>query len=152
MILQSIKKQVNISSKSKYLWFLVFWPIWKIQKHFILIPSLGPFSLKNDALPLNSLFWSPPTAVHRFDAWDRAVPGLYISWWDLVESGIKGTFSINFISMYFVFLVTILACNCYLSQGHVSCHKIFGHNLFAVLTFNGYKQTPKQKCLCVKCL
>ena len=27
-----------------------------------------PFSLKNDALPLNSLFWSPPTAVHRFDA------------------------------------------------------------------------------------
>ena len=34
----------------------------------ILIPSLGPFSLKNDALPLNSLFWSPPTAVHLFDA------------------------------------------------------------------------------------
>ena len=107
------------------------------------------FSLKNDALPLNSLFWSPPTAVHRFDAWDMAVPGLYISWWDLVESGIKGTFSINFISMYFFFLVTILSFNCYLSQGHVGCHKIF---LFAVLTFNGYKQTPKQKCLCVKCL
>jgi len=35
---------------------------------------------KNDALPLNSLFWSPPTAVHRFDTWDMAVPGLYISW------------------------------------------------------------------------
>jgi len=26
-------------------------------------------SLKNDALPLNSLFWSLPTAAHRFDAW-----------------------------------------------------------------------------------
>ena len=38
------------------------------------------FSLKNDALPLNSLFWSPPTAVHRFDAWDMVVPGLYIPW------------------------------------------------------------------------
>ena len=36
--------------------------------------------LKNDALPLSSLFWSPPTAVHRFDASDMAVPGLYISW------------------------------------------------------------------------
>ena len=29
---------------------------------------------------LNSLFWSPPTAVHRFDISDMAVPGLYISW------------------------------------------------------------------------
>ena len=111
------------------------------------------FYLKNNALPLNSLFWSPPTAVHRFDAWYMAVPGLYISWWDLVESGIKGTFSINLnFNVFFSFLVTILAFNCYLSQAHVSCHKIFGHKLFAVLTFNGYKQTPKQKCLCVKCL
>jgi len=33
---------------------------------------------KNDALPLNSLFWSP-TAVHRFDASDMAVPSLNIS-------------------------------------------------------------------------
>ena len=31
-------------------------------------------------MPLNSLFWSPPTAVHKFDALDMAVPGLYISW------------------------------------------------------------------------
>ena len=45
------------------------------------IPPLGPFSLKNDALPLNSLLWSPPTAVHIFDAWDIVVPGLYISWY-----------------------------------------------------------------------
>ena len=37
-------------------------------------------SLKNDALPLNSLFLFPPTAVHRFDASDVTVPGLYISW------------------------------------------------------------------------
>jgi len=38
--------------------------------------------LTNDALHLNSLFWFPPspTAVHRFDASDMAVPGLYISW------------------------------------------------------------------------
>ena len=33
------------------------------------------FFLKNDALPLNSLFWSPPTAINRFDS---SVPGLYI--------------------------------------------------------------------------
>ena len=38
-----------------------------------------PFSQRNNALPLNSLFWSPPTAVHRFDAWDMEVSGLYIS-------------------------------------------------------------------------
>ena len=31
---------------------------------FLFHPGLGPFSLKIDALPLNSLFWSPPTAVH----------------------------------------------------------------------------------------
>ena len=35
--------------------------------------------LKNDALPLSSLFWSSPTAVHGFYTWDMAVPGLYIS-------------------------------------------------------------------------
>ena len=35
----------------------------------------------NDALPLNSLFWSPPTAVNRFDASDMTAPiSLYISW------------------------------------------------------------------------
>ena len=39
-----------------------FLVIWKIQKQYI--------SLKNDMLPLNSLFWSPPTAVHRFDRLD----------------------------------------------------------------------------------
>ena len=38
------------------------------------------FLFHDDALPLNSLFWSPPTAVHRFDASDMAVPGLNISW------------------------------------------------------------------------
>ena len=64
------KKQVNISSSSEYIWYLAFWSIWKIQEQYIFIPLLGPFSLKNDALPLNSLFWSPPTAVHRFDTWD----------------------------------------------------------------------------------
>ena len=36
-------------------------------------------SPQNDALPLNSLFWSPLTALHGFDTWDMAVPGLYIS-------------------------------------------------------------------------
>ena len=50
----------------------------KYNMEYILIPSLGPFSFINDALPLNFLFWSPPTALHRFDA--SAVPGLYISW------------------------------------------------------------------------
>ena len=29
-------------------------------KEYIFITPLGPFSLKNDALPLNFLFWSPP--------------------------------------------------------------------------------------------
>ena len=48
--------------------------------YFYSTPGLGPFSHKNYALPLNYLFWSPPTAVHRSDAWDMAVPGLYISW------------------------------------------------------------------------
>ena len=48
-------------------------------KQYILIPPLRPFSLKNDGLPLNSLFWFSPTAVHRFDASDMAVPGLHIS-------------------------------------------------------------------------
>ena len=38
-----------------------------------------PFSLRNNALPLSSLFWSPPTAVHRFDSLDMEVSGLYIS-------------------------------------------------------------------------
>ena len=50
-----------------------------ITIHSYSTPCIGPFSIINDALPLNSLFWSPPTAVHRFDAWDIAVPGLYIS-------------------------------------------------------------------------
>ena len=36
-------------------------------------------SPQNDALPLNSLFWSPLTAVHGFDTWDISVPGQYIS-------------------------------------------------------------------------
>ena len=49
-------------------------------KQYILISPLESFSLKNDALPLNSLSWSPPTAVHRFDACYMSVPGLYISW------------------------------------------------------------------------
>ena len=60
-------------------WVLACWSIWKIQWQYIFIPPPGPSSLKNDALTLNSLFWSSPTAVHRFDAWDMA-PGLYISW------------------------------------------------------------------------
>ena len=29
---------------------------------------LSPSSCTNDAVPLNSLFWSPPTIVHRLDA------------------------------------------------------------------------------------
>ena len=53
----------------------------EIQKQYILFPLLGSFPWKNDALPMNSLFWSPPTAVHRFDAWNMTVPGLYISWY-----------------------------------------------------------------------
>ena len=59
---------------------MAFWLIWKILQQYILIPPLGPFSLKNDELPLNSLFWSPPTAAHRFDSADMAGPGLYIAW------------------------------------------------------------------------
>ena len=43
----------------------------KYNSIILLFPT---FSLKNDALSLNSLFWSPPTAVHGFDAWDMAVP------------------------------------------------------------------------------
>ena len=43
-------------------------------------PTKNKLKYQIDALPLNSLFWSPPTAVHGFDAWDMAIPGLYISW------------------------------------------------------------------------
>ena len=38
----------------------------------------APFP-QNDALPLNSVFRSPPNAVHGFEASDMRVPGLYIS-------------------------------------------------------------------------
>ena len=45
----------------------------KYNSNIFLFPPLGPFSLKNDALPLNSLFWSPPTAVqdlkHHIHIW-----------------------------------------------------------------------------------
>ena len=47
----------------------------KYNSNIFLFHPMGPFPL-----PLNSLFWSPPTTVHRFDAWHMAVPGLYISW------------------------------------------------------------------------
>ena len=47
---------------------------------YVAIYIIIPPSYIIDVLPLNSLFWSPPTAVHRSDASDMAVPGLYISW------------------------------------------------------------------------
>ena len=71
--------------------FIIFSPAYT-RKHqiflrFIIIihvyysnTSYYPPSRIIDVLPLNSLFWSPPTSVHRFDASDMAVPGLYISW------------------------------------------------------------------------
>jgi len=49
----------------------------KYISNIFLLHPLSPFPSK---MPLNSLFWSPPTAVHKFDAWEMAVPGLYISW------------------------------------------------------------------------
>ena len=48
-----------------------------LRYQYILFP---PPPLIIDVLPLNSLFWFPPIAVHRFDASDMAVPGIYISW------------------------------------------------------------------------
>ena len=35
---------------------MTVWSKWKIQQKYIFIQPLGPFSLKNDALPLNSFF------------------------------------------------------------------------------------------------
>ena len=56
---------------------MIFGFLVNMENTNIFIPPLGPFSLKNDALPLNSLFLSPSTPVHRFDASDMAVPGGY---------------------------------------------------------------------------
>ena len=68
-------------NKSKYQDFRLSAQYGKYNSNLFLFHApLGSFSLKNDALPLNSLFWSPPTAVHRFDACYMSVPGLYISW------------------------------------------------------------------------
>jgi len=57
---------------------------WLSSQHEKYNSNIFFFLFKNYALPLNSLFWSPPTAVHRFDASDISVPpgppGLYISW------------------------------------------------------------------------
>jgi len=58
---------------------LKLWCDITVQQKPSLFHPLGPFPSKKDALPLIFLFWSPPTAVHRFDAWDMAVSGLYIS-------------------------------------------------------------------------
>ena len=51
-----------------------------VRTYKILIPARSPRT--NDSLPQNSLFWSPPTAAHRFCASDMAVPGI-ISWFFL---------------------------------------------------------------------
>ena len=75
LILQSNRKQVNIFRANTY----DFWlsgQYGKYNSNIFIFHSLGPFPSKM----LNSLFWSPTTAVHRFDAWDMTVPGLYISW------------------------------------------------------------------------
>ena len=51
---------------------------WKYCSNIFLFHPLGPFPSKKDPFPLIFLFWSPPTAVHIFDASNKTVPGLYI--------------------------------------------------------------------------
>ena len=52
----------------------------KFNSNIFLFHPLGPFPSKMMRCP-EFYIWSPPiTAEHRFDAWDMAVPGLYISW------------------------------------------------------------------------
>ena len=80
VILQSNKKQVNNQVRANTYDFWLSGQYGKFNSNIFLFHPLSPFPPKNNALPLNSLFWSPLTAVHRFDAWDMAVPGLYISW------------------------------------------------------------------------
>ena len=93
----------------------------KYNSYVFFIPPLGPFSLKNAALPLNSLFWSPLTAVHRFDASDMAVPGLYF----LLKIFLENHFSQNY-------CVTLLK-NMYRSQIKSWCKLQRCNYLFSVL-------------------
>ena len=93
-IITWVLKSINIQTRNAQLRYshIVYCTLWEECKQkqtqcphssylclrypYILFPS----PLIIDVLSLNSLFWSPPTAVHRFDASDMAVPGLYISW------------------------------------------------------------------------
>ena len=88
---------------------------------YFFIPPLGPFFPQNAALPLNSLFWSPLTAVHRFDASDMAVPGLYF----LLKIFLENHFSQNY-------CVTLLK-NMYRSQIKSWCKLQRCNYLFSVL-------------------
>ena len=76
VILQSNKKQVNNQARANTYDFWLSGHYGKYNKNIYSYstPCLGALSLKNDELPLNSLFWSPPPTVHRFDASDMAVP------------------------------------------------------------------------------
>ena len=74
---------ITVQQKIYQVWANTFWLSGQYGNYNInifLFHPLGPFPSKNYALPLNSMFWSPPTAVHGFDASDMPVPGLYISW------------------------------------------------------------------------
>ena len=69
-----------------------FWLSGQFGKYNIITFLFHPFwalSLKNDALPLNSLFWSLPTAVHRFDAQDMAVPADFLLGTSFIKTIIK---------------------------------------------------------------
>ena len=76
----------------------------------IAIYFISPPPLIIDVLHLNSLFSSPPTAVHKFDALDMAVPGLYISCLDLYTDvtsrtiGFKTATNIKCLNVVFLFL------------------------------------------------
>ena len=48
----------------------------KYHSNIFLFHPLGPFPQK---WCVAHLFWSPPSAVHRFHVWDMAVPGLHVS-------------------------------------------------------------------------
>ena len=77
-----IKGQQKTSEYIKLKRILMIWlsgHYGKYNSNIFLFHLLGPSPSKMMRMPLNSLFWSPPTAVHGFDAWDMAVPGLYIS-------------------------------------------------------------------------
>ena len=83
-----------------------FWLSGQNGIRYILIPP-------DDALPLNSLFWSPPTAVHGFEASDMAV-SVYIflvynvyTWFSIVSNVFHAFFNLRGILLWTILVSQI---------------------------------------------